>query len=597
MFPKKVQEKLQIIPNSSGVYFMLDTHGQIIYIGKALSLTKRVKSYFSISVKEKKVLAMVECVCDIDYAVTLSEKDALSLEANLIKKHKPKYNILLKDDKHAPYIRINLKEKYPNLSVVRRITLDGAKYFGPYFFGVRVNDILDILRSCYQVRVCGNNFNKAKRACLNYDIELCKAPCQKLISEEEYRHQIEKVIAFLSGSINPAKEILEDKMGQAADREDFEGAIKYREQLTMVAKLKERIIAGLENEGKDLDAFSITTRGEHAAVSVVVCRHGKLMGVKNSIHSGVLEKEQALEQFIAQYYSGQIGDIPKTILLSQDMKTEGLSEFLTTLAGKKIEVVVPKIGIKKKLVDMADKNASEQLVKSIEGHVRDYDRHEGAAERLTQILGIPSCKRIECYDVSHMSGENQVASGVCFINGRPEKKEYRRYKIKSHSSIDDYLSLKEVIDRRIKKGELPNLFVIDGGKGQLSAAQEIIKNNGVVIDMISLAERDEWIFVPNNPEPIILEKSDTALQLLQRIRDEAHRFAVDYHRTLRSKKQVFSELDEIKGIGKTKRQILLKAFNYKIDEIKKSSFETLVNIKGIDKKTAQAVVGFFEGNF
>ena len=622
----KITNKLKDLPSKSGVYIFKNADGQIIYVGKAVQLANRVRSYFHASAKGTKVMAMVDNVADLEYYITLTEKDALSLEANLIKKHKPRYNILLKDDKHAPYIRINLKEDYPRLEVVRRVKNDGAKYFGPYFFGVRVQDILDIVRTAYQVRTNCNSFKSVKRACLNSDIGLCLAPCQGKISKNEYAQKLDLVMEFLSGKDNLPEKIITAKMNLAAEREEFERAIECRDRLVMLKTLKERVLTELQNEGKNMDAIALVGEGYFASISIVIVRSGKLMGVKNFSSSGVLDPLQGLSQFIGQYYSETSGDIPPRILLSDAIETEALGEYLTALCGKKVELGVPQKGIKKKLVLMASENAKDNLTKGMEKNERDYQMHEGANVRLGEMLGITNLHRIECYDISHISGTHKVASGVCFIDGRMAKKEYRRYKIKTVEGVDDFASLAEVLERRLKRGigeakasydeadtvfaslsyelkggldgegekfsELPDLIVIDGGKGQLSATHKVMVDSGLNIPMIALAERIEEIFTVGNSEPIVLPKDSFILKLLQRIRDEAHRFAVNYHRTLRSKKDE-SILDKIKGIGAKKRVQLLKAFSYSIERIKNASQQDLVSLGGIDKRAAVAVVEFF----
>ena len=540
----EVKSKLQSLPKKSGVYIFKDISGAVIYIGKAVILANRVKSYFNSSYKDVKVLVMVEQIASIDYIITLSEKDALGLEANLVKKHKPRYNILLKDDKHAPYIRIDLKQDYPNVEIVRRVKNDGARYFGPYFFGIRVNEIVRVLKSAYRVRTCGKNYKNQQRACLNHDIELCLAPCQDAVTRKEYRAALDKAMAFLNGKDKSAQKILEQKMADAAREENFERAIFYREQLESVQKLSERIVADLKDDSLDIDAIYLSVESSNAQAAVVIVRGGLMLGAVSFALNNVLDKNAALGQFITQYYSNNNGDIPKEILLSEQIESGAFEEYLSALKGKAVSFSVPKIGAKKRLIDMAKENAEDALVKSVDKAERDYMLYEGASKELSQLLNIPNLSRIECYDISHVSGTDTVASGVCFIDGRAAKKDYRRYKIKSHLTNDDFLSLSEVLSRRSKRiaacdtkfGAMPDLIIIDGGKGQLSAAHAAMKAVGITIPMISLAKREEEVFTLDNPTPIILPKDSPALKLLQRIRDEAHRFAVSYHRVLRGKR-------------------------------------------------------------
>ena len=596
---EKLIEKLKDLPDKSGVYIMRDTFGHIIYIGKAVILKNRVRQYFFNTQKDEKVRAMVSCIADFDYIITLSEKDALSLEANLVRKHKPHYNILLKDDRHNPYIRIDLKQKFPNIEVTRKIKNDGARYFGPYFFGVRVQEIIDVIKSAYRVRCCPKNLFANKRACLNHHIRLCLAPCCGNVTEEEYRMAVDKVVAFLSGKDSDAEHIIGEKMAAAVEAEEFERAIRYRDQLAMLKKLKDRVLSELR-DNRDLDAVSFVSDGAYGAVGVVVVRGGKLMGaLKFSIEGAYLSESDGITQFLTQYYAGQNVTIPPEILLEEVFDASALEEYLYSLSGEKIEISFPQKGIKKKIVKMAEENARDYLVKSLDRVKRDYELCEGANERLKAILGLPNLHRIECYDISHISGTNQVASGVVFFDGRAHKTEYRRYKIKTVEGSDDFKSLAEVISRRLERAKsgdekfavLPDLMVIDGGKGQLSHAYASMLEKGVDIPMISLAKREEEIFTVGSSIPIILKKDSFPLKLLQRIRDEAHRFAISYHRNLRAK-SVGSVLEQIQGIGPKKRQILLKAFS-SVRGIEAADIETIAAVEGIDRRTAEAVAQFF----
>jgi len=635
---EKLLEKLKNLPEKPGVYIMRGAAGEIIYIGKAAVLKNRVRQYFFNTQKDEKVRAMASSVADFDYIITLSEKDALSLEANLVRKHKPRYNILLKDDRHNPYIRIDLKQKFPCIEVTRRIKSDGARYFGPYFFGVRVAEVIDVLKSAYRVRCCPKSFFSKKRECLNYHIKLCLAPCQNRVSESEYRQTVDKAVAFLSGKDSDAERLITEKMAAAAENEEFERAIRYRKQLAMLKKLKDRVLSELR-DNRDLDAVSFVFDGSYGAAAVVIVRGGKLMGaLKFGLDGASLFGSDGVSQFLTQYYAGQNATVPPEILLETEFEKGALEEYLYSISGKKTAVVFPKIGIKKKILGMAEENARDELEKSLDRRQRDYELCEGANERLKELLGLDTLRRIECYDISHLSGTDQVASGVAFINGRAEKSEYRRYKIKTVAGADDYKCLAEVISRRLGKimadggwrmvnGDqdkkkssaphpsllisnskstahhspstirhppiMPDLIVIDGGKGQLNSAHAAMQTAGAEIPMISLAERDEEIFTLGSPEPIRLKKDNFALKLLQRIRDEAHRFAVTYHRSLRAKK-IGSVLEQIRGIGSKKRQILLKAFS-SVRAIETADIETLAAVEGIDRKTAEAVAAFFRG--
>ncbi len=587
-----LKEKLKALPDKPGVYIMYDMRGTVIYVGKAVLLSRRVRQYFNASPKPPKVAAMVNSVKDFEYVITLSEKDALSLEANLIRKYKPHYNVLLKDDKASPYIRIDQRQDFPTVEVTRRLKKDGAKYFGPYMNGIRVWDIVAIIRSCYGVRTC--NKLMPKKVCLNYHLGLCCAPCAGRVTAEEYSKKLDKVYAFLSGKEDGASEIIEKKMTDAAAMEQFEAAISYRNQLDMLKLLKRRNVADL-GRVVDIDAFSYSFSGFYGAASVNVIRGGKMMGVRNYVVSDAsLSYEETLLSFISQYYA-QSADIPNEICLPF-VAHDGLAQYLSTLKGSAVEVSCPQKGTKKKLVDMAEKNSADFLEKSVEAEKHRYDMTEGAAERLQKILGLNSVRRMECYDISHISGTDKVASGVVFINGAPSKSDYRRYKIKTVEGSDDFACMSEVISRRMERGKaedtLPDLIVIDGGKGQLASAVEAMKSRGVDIPMVSLAKRDEEIFTTAQGEPITLSKDDYALKLLQRIRDEAHRFAVTYHRNLRSKRMVKS-YESIPGVGEVKRKILQSSFTP--EELKRATVEEII-AAGIDKRTAASIVDYFKEN-
>jgi len=544
---KFIQSLLFDLPEKPGVYLMKDTDGHIVYVGKAVVLKNRVRQYFLPSLKEERTKAMVAAICSFDYIITLTEKDALSLEANLIKKHKPRYNILLKDDKQAPYIRINTKQKFPYIEIVRRVKNDGALYFGPYFFDTRITDIIEVVKSVYKIRACPRQFFSKSRECLNYHINLCFAPCQGKITQEDYKKNLDKAVNFLSGKDNDAQKIIEEKMVTASEKEEFERAMQYRDQLLMLKKLKSKAVGEL-GRSQDLDAIAFCEDGSYGGVSVVIVRGGKLMGAKNfPVQGASIADEDGIRQFLTAYYA--TADAPSEIVLQKSFDTAALEEYLEGIRGKKVTISFPQKAIKKKLLAMAEENARDCLIKSIDRQKREEEMSVGAAKRLGEILQIPYPRRIECYDISHLSGTDMVASGVCFIDGVAAKKEYRRYKIKTVEGVDDFASLAEVIGRRMNraanenaieeteaKWELPDLIVIDGGKGQLSFAHAAMQTAGFNIPMIALAEKKEDIYLLGKSEPLVLPKESFALKLLQRVRDEAHRFALGYHHKLRSKR-------------------------------------------------------------
>ena len=592
-----LEEKIKNLPENSGVYIMRDAGGDIIYVGKAVVLKNRVRQYFSKSVKQAKVQAMVDNIADFDYIITLTEKDALALEANLIRKYKPHYNILLKDDKHSPYIKIDLKQDYPTVEVTRKVRRDGARYFGPYFNGIHVWDIVGVIRSAYRMRTCPKKLTKRDRACLNYHIGLCTAPCMKYISKEEYREIVQKVVRFLSGYDDSAEKLIEERMNAAVEREEFERAIGYRDQLAMLKKLKERTVANLGNV-TDIDAFAYAGSGEYGVVSVALVRGNKMMGVKNfRITDASMSAKELYSAFLTQYYGGN-NELPQEICLEEEFDAGALTEYLGSLGGKPPVISFPKKGARMRLIKTARSNASDYLVKSVEKQRREDDMTLGAVRQLKKILGIKSARRIECYDISNISGVDKVASQSVFIDGKSSPSDYRKYRIKTVEGADDFKCMEEGIRRRLSRSAederfsyLPDLIVIDGGKGQLSSAYGVMASMGFDIPMVGLAKREEEIFTPHSPDPIVLGRDNYALRLLQRVRDEAHRFAITYHRKLRSRRY-YSELDEIGGVGPKRRALLLRAFE-NFEDIKQASAETLAAVEGIDKSTAQNIYDYF----
>ncbi|MCL2610597.1 MAG: excinuclease ABC subunit UvrC [Defluviitaleaceae bacterium] len=661
-----IEQKLKNLPPEPGVYLMYDERGEVIYVGKARLLKNRVRQYFHDGKKDEKVLAMVKLIADFNYIITLSEKDAFALESSLVKKYDPKFNILLKDDKAAPYIRINLKEEFPSMQVVRKVKRDGAKYFGPYFGGIRVMDVVSIVRAAYKVRFCKGRFGS--RECLNYHINLCLGPChmgkrgsvisefggkdrvlregamigganyiventngntsyvthgmgkmgEKAQKEKEivfaeyanlYRDAVNKAVAFLSGRDADARLLLEERMKSAAGAEDFERAIGYREQLLMIEKMKERHVSSFSNL-EDIDSFYLASDGINAAAAVNVVRGGRMTGVR-VFYLGEISmggSAEMLTSFIVQYYDGN--EIPKKVNLGFDSSFEdedfgGLSEYLSVVRGNKTIVGIPERGIMKKLVDMAGKNAEEHLNSGLDKFKREQDMTTGACERLGKLLGIENLKKLECYDVSNMAGEDVVASGVVFVNGVPNKSLYRRYKIKTVDGQDDYAAIREVMMRRfridkVREEGVPDLVVIDGGKGQLAAAWsaicDVILSSGNNIshiyskNVVGLAKKDEIIHLVGGGQ-ISLAKGDYVLRLLMRARDEAHRFANSYNRLLRGGK-LGSILERIEGVGEVKRKKILASINFK--EIKTLSVDGIVEKSGIDIKTAENIVEFFK---
>ncbi|MCI8555634.1 MAG: excinuclease ABC subunit UvrC [Clostridia bacterium] len=598
-----IRDKLKTLTTKPGVYVMRDCDGVVIYVGKAKNLKNRVSQYFRNSPKPSKVQAMVDNVASFDYFITMSEMDALALESNLIKKYQPFYNILLKDGKQFPYIKIDLKDPFPRFEIVRKVKKDGAKYFGPYFAGLDAREILKTINAAFKIRTCSNKITEtsiAKRECLNYSLGLCLAPCTKQVSRLQYLNEIEKAVHFLNGNDNEIEEILQKKMLEASENENFENAIILRERLKMVKKLKDRIVANLPKDVSK-DVFAYVTDGLSGVITYMVVRGGKILGIISyPCMDAELEEGQTLFNFISQYYQNMI--VPNEIILSHEINSpELLSEFL----GKKINFITNPHGINKNLLDMAKENAKEYLEKHIEKDRLKYNNTLGALKVLQEKLNLKELPlRMECYDISNISGTNKVCSMVVFKNGEPSKKDYRKFKIKTVKGSNDFASLEEALTRRLKRfkeqngesfKEKPNLLVIDGGKGQLSSCFEILTKMNLQddIQMISLAKRIEEVFHPNNSLPTLLKPGSAELKLLQRIRDEAHRFAITFHRDIRLKKQTKSVLDEIEGIGPKKRDALLKAFGTS-ENIAKLDIEMLTTLPEISPALAANIHKYFK---
>ena len=537
---------------------------------------------------------MVSNIADFSYVITLTESDALALEANLIKKYKPYYNILLKDDKADPYIKIDLNCDYPTIEITRKFKRDGARYFGPYFNGVRVNEIVAVIRSVYGMRTCSKKLKKANRACLNYDIGLCKGCCMQFVTKEEYAKTVKEVMRFLNGYEDSAQKVLEEKMSSFAQNEDFEKAIECRDRLEMLKKLKARTIANM-GAVTDVDCFAYATDGTYGVMSVAIVRGNKMLGVKNYSATSVSEDvKDAYSEFVAQYYTATT-PLPNEIDFANEFEIDALDKYLKTL-NPKVSINFPQKGTRARIVEMTRRNASDYLQKSIEKSAKEEAMTVGAVKRLEGMLGIKCARRIECFDISNVSGTDKVASCVCFIDGKAEKSEYRRFKIKTVEGADDFASMAEVIKRRFAKIEegskTPDLVVIDGGKGQLSSALNAMREQGYDIPMIALAKKREEIFIENKDEPIVLPREDNIVKLLQRVRDEAHRFAVLYHRNLRAKR-LTSSLEQIPGVGKKTREILLSAFP-SMSAIENATEQELSAISGINKRVAYNISQYYK---
>ncbi len=597
----ELQEKLKLLPENPGVYIMLDKDGMVIYVGKARVLKNRVRQYFHSSAKPEKVLAMVENIADFYYIITQTEIDALALENNLIKKYKPKYNILLKDDKTYPYIKAHTKEEFPRFSITRKIKKDG-KYFGPFMGGIRCKDILDVVSSVYNVRLCQTAIvQKPKKPCLAYHLHRCAAPCGHLCSKEEYAQKVKKALLFLDGNYEEAESILQEKMMRFAENEEFELAMQYREKLNMLSKLKLKRITSI-NRAMNADIIALKTNYLYSSVNVLVTRSGIMQGGSNfALEDASLSESDALTAFILQYYSTH--ELPDEIITQGYCEKQLLENYFKEKFSKKVEVTLAKSGVKKKLLDMAEKNASDYLSKVIDKIKHKDDMTKNACERLKDVLGLKKYpKRMECYDISNISGVDKVGSMVVFIDGEADKKSYRRFKIKTVEGANDYASHQEMMRRRLAKlgtkeeerFPKPDLIIIDGGKGQLSAVKQVFDEFGITdIELISLAEREEEVFTLFFEESIVIDKRDYVLKMLQRIRDEAHRFAITYFRSLHSKRNLASVLSQIEGVGRKKQIALMEKFGT-IDKIMNADVDELCQADGIGKELAKRIHKYFK---
>ncbi|MDR0696136.1 MAG: excinuclease ABC subunit UvrC [Christensenellaceae bacterium] len=595
-------EKLNSLPKSFGVYLMLDESRQIIYVGKAKNLRNRIKQYFNASTsKTQKTLQLVDKIDDFRYILTSSELEALILENNLIKEHQPKYNILLKDDKTYPYIKIDLKSDFPALEITRHLKKDGCKYFGPYMVGISATAVLELLQSAFSVRNCKGNFRtlKNRRECLNYHIDRCPAPCVGKITADDYKTRIKKVISFLNGDDRELKEVLELKMKNASDNLDFELALTYRDSLETLNKISRKQMINFPNN-LNIDTFAFATNGLVGVINYLVLRGGKVLGSENYLVNEAGNLQDILSNYIVQFYEINPIIASEIVLPEQLAFAKELKSYLESKKGSKVDIIAPKAGLKFALMKMASDNATEHLQNSLAKIVSKDTLTRVASEKLAEALDIKTpLRRLECYDISNISGTDKVASMVVFINGSPYNKMYRRFKIKTVVGIDDFACMKEVIKRRTAQlnsednsfSDIPDLIVIDGGKGQLSSAYDIIKD--LNINIIGLAKREEEVFVPNRSDPIILTKNSPELSLLQRIRDEAHRFAITYHRTLRLDRQTKSNLLNIEGIGKTKARALLTHFK-RLENIINATPEDIQKVDGFGKNIAKVVYEYFE---
>ena len=598
-----IKEKLKLLPDNPGVYIMLDEYKNVIYVGKARVLKNRVRQYFHNSPKPEKVMKMVENISDFNYIITQTEIDALALENNLIKKYKPKYNILLKDDKTYPYIKADMREDFPTFSITRKIKKDGCKYFGPFMGGINCKDILDTLQLSFCVRLCHTATTGNKRECLNYHIGRCTAPCAGKVSKEDYALQVKRALSFLEGNYKEAEKLLNEKMLNAAENENFEMALDYKNKLAMLSKLEAKRITSL-NTFIDADIIAYSTNNLYSAVNILITRKGIMQGGSNfALDEAHMSDSEALTGFITQYYLNH--EIPSELIVEEFCEKELLQNYFKDKFNKTVEITIAKQGNKARLLHMAKQNAAEFLEKSVDKIKHKDDMTVNACKRLQQILSLKKYpRRMECYDISNVSGVDKVGSMVVFIDGEADRSSYRRFKIKTVEGANDFASLQEMLVRRLDKlgsdeedrFPKPDLIIIDGGKGQLSSVNEIFEQNGVDgIELISLAKREEEVFTLNSDESIKIPHRDYALKMLQRIRDEAHRFAITYFRNLHSKNNLKSVLNDIEGVGKVRRKALLERFGT-LNKIMEASIDELCECEGISRNVAEKIKSYLDEN-
>lgn len=601
-----LQDKIQALPNSPGVYLMKNKEDKIIYVGKAVSLKNRVKSYFQAKPHDSaKTRALVKNIQDIEYILTDSELEALILECNLIKKHRPKYNISLKDDKTYPYLRIT-KEDFPRVLVTRKLIKDGSKYFGPYTSVTSLRETVELLQKLFRFRNCNPGTFNANRACLNAHIERCSAPCVGKISKAEYNENIKQIILFLEGKQEDLVQNLEQEMQKAAAELNFEKAALLRDQIQSIKQIMERQKI-VSEDSVDQDVIAMARGFNESCVQIFFVRNGKIIGRENYFLKGTDDTDRAeiIQSFIKQYYNSQ-DLIPAQILIETDIpEAKILEQWLTKKRGSRVYINVPKRGKKKDLVELVGRNALETMEKA------DLDRQhkkamtEDAVMELKRELSLEKVPlRIECYDISNTQGTESVGSMVVFEEGRPKKEHYRRFKIKTVEGPNDFASIYEVVSRRFKRAgeeqgafsKLPDLVLIDGGKGQLEYARKAMVEEGYSeIPTYAIAEKEDWLITQNHRDPIILPRSSKALYLLQRIRDEAHRFAITYHRSLRGKRNLASILNDIPGVGENRKQNLLKHFG-SFKKVQKASVEELLEVPGINRKVAQNIYDYLRSH-
>lgn len=616
-----VAEELKKLPGKPGVYIMHDANDTIIYVGKAVNLHNRVRSYFrKIVGRGPQIDKMVQQIARFEYIVTDSELEALVLENNLIKEHRPKYNTMLKDDKTYPYIKVTVSEAYPRILFSRVMKKDRSRYFGPYTSAAAVKDTIELMNKLFQLRTCNRNLPKdigKDRPCLNYHIKQCMAPCAGYVDQETYRKNLDKALDFLNGNYGPILKELKEHMEEASERMDYEEAIRYRELWQSVKSVaqKQKIT---DSVGEDKDIIALCMEQSDCVVQVFFVRDGKLIGREHYYMTHVSEesKSQVLQEFVKQFYGGT-PFIPKELMLQEEIEdAELIEKWLSNRKGSRVYLRVPKKGTKEKLVELAAQNAKLVLDKDKERIRREEGRTIGAVKEIASLLGIPDASRMEAYDISNISGFANVGSMVVYEKGKPKRSDYRKFKIRTVAGPDDYACMKEVLTRRFLHGmaqqeelaqknmdqefgsfaRFPDVILMDGGRGQVNIALEVLKELQLSIPVCGMVKDDNHrtrgLYYQNVEIPI--DKDSEGFKLITRIQDEAHRFAIEYHRSLRSKSQVHSVLDEIPGIGPERRKALMRHFS-SIEEIRTATKEQLTEVPEIPGNIADQIIAFFAG--
>ena len=617
-----IQEELRKLPDQPGVYIMHDKTDAIIYIGKAVSLRKRVRQYFQPSHDEGiKKKQMVEHIARFEYIITDSELEALVLECNLIKEHTPKYNTMLRDDKTYPYIRVTMGEDFPRVLFSRQLKKDKSRYFGPYTSAGAVMDTIELINKIYQLRTCNRKLPRdigAERACLNYHIHRCSAPCQGYINKEEYGERVSQVLEFLNGNYTPVIKMLETKMVEASQAMEFEKAIEYRELLGSVKQIaqKQKIT---NTDGEDKDIIALASDDTDAVVQVFFIRSGKIIG-RDHFHVRVGSEESTsdiLVNFVKQFYSGT-PYIPREIMLQEPIEDiPVLEEWLSAKRGRRVYIRIPQKGMKEKLVELAAKNASLVLNQDKEKIKREEGRTIGAVKEIEELLGMHGLNRMEAYDISNINGFETVGSMIVYEKGKPKRSDYRKFKLRTVTGPDDYASMHEVLTRRFKHGmqeiqelkdknlpqevgsftRFPDIIMMDGGRGQVNICLQVLEELGLSIPVCGMVKDDNHrtrgLYFHNVEIPI--DRHGEGFKLITRIQDEAHRFAIEYHRSLRSKSQVHSVLDDIEGIGPTRRKALMRRFA-SIEKIREATVEELAETESMNLQAAEKVYAFFHAN-